>query len=60
MAGDNVLVVQSKVKDYIKGKGCQTSATFIDALSKKVQQLCTEACDRAKANNRATVKDRDA
>lgn len=60
MAGDNILVVQSKVKDYIKGKGCQTSGTFIEALSKKVQQLCAEAVERAKGNNRATVKDRDA
>lgn len=54
------LVVQSKVKDLIKKKGCQTSATFIDALSKRVEQLCNEAVDRAKGNNRATVKDRDA
>lgn len=54
------LVVQSKVKDFIKKKGCQTSATFIDALSTKVEKLCNEAIDRAKANNRSTVKDRDA
>lgn len=54
-----VLVVQSKVKDYIKGKGCQTSGSAIDALSKKVAALCNEAVERAKANGRATVKDRD-
>jgi histone H3/H4 len=58
MAND-VLVVQSKVKEFIKKKGCQTSATAIDALSKKVEQVLGEAIERAKSNNRATVKDRD-
>ena len=53
------LVVQSKVKDFVKAKGLQTSGTAIDALSKKVEQLLTEAIERAKSNNRATVKDRD-
>ena len=56
---EEILVVQSKVKDFIKKKGCQTSATAIDALSKKVEQLLGEAVERAKSNNRATVKDRD-
>lgn len=56
---EEILVVQSKVKEYIKGKGCQTSATAIDALSEKVKQLLNEAIERAKSNNRATVKDRD-
>ncbi|MDO8526689.1 MAG: hypothetical protein Q7T03_03265 [Deltaproteobacteria bacterium] len=56
---EEILVVQSKIKEYIKKKGCQTSATAIDALSKKVEQLLTDAVERAKSNNRATVKDRD-
>ncbi|MDP2599223.1 MAG: hypothetical protein Q8P84_00615 [Deltaproteobacteria bacterium] len=56
---DDILVVQSKVKEFIKGKGCQTSATAIDALSNKVKELLNEAVERAKSNNRATVKDRD-
>lgn len=56
---EEILVVQSKVKEYIKGKGCQTSATAIDALSNKVKNLLNEAVERAKSNNRATVKDRD-
>lgn len=54
-----VLVVQSKVKEYIKGKGCQTSADAIDALSKKVTDLLNDAVERAKSNGRSTVKDRD-
>lgn len=56
---DEILVVQSKIKEYIKGKGCQTAATAIEALSKKVETLLNEAVERAKSNNRATVKDRD-
>ncbi len=54
-----LLVVASKVKDYIKGKGFQTSATALDALSVKVKALLDEATARAKDNGRSTVKDRD-
>ena len=54
-----ILIVQSKVKEFVKGKGCQTSATAIEALSNKVKDLLNEAVERAKSNNRATVKDRD-
>lgn len=56
---EEILVVQSKVKDFIKKKGCQTSATAIDALSQRVEALLNDACERAKSNNRSTVKDRD-
>jgi len=56
---EETLVVQSKIKDYIKGKGLQTSATAIDALSTRVRQLLDDAIERAKSNNRSTVKDRD-
>ena len=53
------LVVTSKVKDYIKAKGCQTSADAVDALSKKVAALLDGAVERVKANGRATVKPYD-
>lgn len=56
---EEILVVQSKVKEFIKNLGCQTSATAIDALSQRVEALLKEACERAKSNNRSTVKDRD-
>ena len=56
---EDILIVQSKVKEFVKGKGCQTSATAIEALSNKVKDLLNEAVERAKSNNRATVKDRD-
>lgn len=55
-----VLVVASKVKGYIRARsGMNTSGTVLDALSAKVKQLCDEAIDRAKADGRKTVMDRD-
>ena len=55
----DVLVVASKVKEYVKGKGCHTSADAIGALSSKVEALLNDATKRAKANRRTTVKDQD-
>lgn len=56
---EDTLVIQSRVKDYVKAKGFQTSAGAVDALSQKVRKLLDEAIERAKSNNRSTVKDRD-
>lgn len=58
MANESV-VVTSKVKDYIKSKGCQTSADAVDALSQKVLLMLDAAIERVKANGRATVKPYD-
>lgn len=51
-----VLVVASKVKDFIKDNDCQTSGELIDELSKKVEALLKDACKRTKENGRVTVK----
>ncbi len=53
------LVVVSKIKDYVKGKGCQTSETAVEALSTAVRELLDKAVLRAKDNGRQTIKDRD-
>jgi len=53
------LVVVSKVKDYVKEQGMQTSETAIEALSNAVRELLDRATARAKDNGRQTVKDRD-
>ena len=53
------LVVVSKVKEYVKEKGCQTSETAVEALSDAVRELLNKAVARAQANGRATIKDRD-
>ena len=55
-----ILVVASKVKKFVKEKtGMSTSAEILELLSKKVEQLCLEAVERAKADGRKTIKSRD-
>ena len=56
----DILVVASKVKAYIKSKaGMNTAASFADALSDKVRQICDEAISNAQAAKRKTVRDTD-
>lgn len=55
-----VLVVASKVKNYIKEKGgMNTSGAVPEELSKRVAALCEKAIENAKADGRKTVMDRD-
>ena len=56
---EETLIVVSKVKDYIKAKGCQTAGDSIPALSKEVQNIINKAIERVKANGRQTVKPQD-
>jgi histone H3/H4 len=55
------LYVKSKVREYIKGKGCNTSSGVLDGdtLNKLIMELLNNAVRRAKGNNRKTVKARD-
>lgn len=56
----DVLVVASKLKDYIKARSeMNTSAGIMDILSDQIRILCDEAIDRARAAGRKTVLDRD-
>jgi hypothetical protein len=55
-----VLVVASKVKKLIKDKsGMNTSGTVMEALSKVIERECSRAIERAQADKRKTVMDRD-
>lgn len=54
-----IMVVVSKVKEYVKSKGMQTSETAVEALSDSLRELLDKAVERAKDNGRQTVKDRD-
>lgn len=54
-----VLVVVSKVKAYIKNKGCNTAAESIDELDKRVKMILDMAVKRTEANGRKTVKAQD-
>jgi len=56
----DILVVASKIKNYIRAKSSlNTSAAVMDILSDKVRLLCDQAIERAKADSRKTVMDRD-
>ena len=57
--GREVLVVTSKVKNYIKSKKCHTSADSISALSESVEKILDAAVKRCTANRRSTVKPQD-
>ena len=54
-----VLVVTSKVKDYIKSLGLQSSGEVVPALSDKIYTILDESAERTKNNNRATVRPHD-
>ena len=56
--GDS-LVVGSKVKDAVKGAGCNMAGSFPDSLSKCTADCVAKACSRAKANGRKTVRPDD-
>jgi len=52
-----MLVVKSKIKDAAGDHN--VSSNFADALDKEVERLVKKACERAAANNRKTVMDKD-
>ncbi len=56
---EDMLVVGSKVKAYIKSKGCHTSSDAFAGLNKKVREILDAAAERCKSNKRSTVKPQD-
>jgi histone H3/H4 len=55
-----VLVVASKLKNYIREKSqMNTSAAVVEVLSNRLRRLCDEAIEKARADGRKTVMDRD-
>lgn len=60
MAEKEVLVIASKVKAYIKKSGdLKCSAAVIEVLSEKVRALCDAAIEKAKADKRKTLLEKD-
>ncbi len=56
----DVLVVVSKLKDYIKARSdMNTSQDVIEILSDQIRLLCDDAIDKARMAGRKTVLDRD-
>ena len=57
---DDILIVASKLKQYIKDKyDLSTSANVMEALSHIVRKEASKACAKARSEGRKTVMDRD-
>ena len=54
-----VLVVASKMKNYVRGKKMNASGDLADATSKCVYEVLDAAIKRAQANGRKTVRATD-
>ncbi len=55
-----ILVVASKLKKHIRSTaGMSTAANVAPALSDIIRSLCAQAIEKAKADKRKTVMDRD-
>ena len=60
MSDNEVLVVASKVKNYIKDNGeMKTSSSVLKVLSDRIRSLCQQAIENARNDGRKTVLDRD-
>ena len=60
MSDSEVMVVVSKLKSYIRGKSeMNTAGNVAPKLSLIVRRLCDQAIEKAKADGRKTVMDRD-
>jgi histone H3/H4 len=56
----DIMVVASKVKKFVREKaGFNTSAEILEVLSRKVEKICLDGIEKAKADGRKTVKARD-
>ena len=51
-----MVLVTSRLKEVVKGKGMRSAGAFIDALNDKVIAMIEQATEHAKAEGRATVK----
>jgi len=59
LSDKDILVVGSKVKNYMREKNVKTSGELVEALSAKVYQLLDAAVERAQMNKRSTVRPYD-
>lgn len=53
------LVVQSKIKEAVKGLELRMDSTLPDALNAKIDALLRDAAKRAKENGRGTLRPYD-
>ena len=60
MADDEILIVGSKLRKYVKEKASMNTAGNVpEVLSRKVRELVDQAIENAKNDKRKTLKDRD-
>ena len=55
----DIMVVASKVREYLKTQGVKMSGDLPEALNKAVMTHLEKAASRAKGNKRSTVKPHD-
>ncbi|MBW3658842.1 MAG: DUF1931 domain-containing protein [Actinobacteria bacterium] len=53
------VVVQSKLKEAVKGLELRMDGNLPDALNEKVHQILRDASKRAKENGRSTLRPHD-
>jgi hypothetical protein len=53
------LIVQSKVKEAVKGLDLRMDSSLPDALNEKLGAMLEEAANRAKENGRGTLRPYD-
>ncbi|MTV24279.1 DUF1931 domain-containing protein [Nitriliruptoraceae bacterium ZYF776] len=53
------LVVNSKLKEAVKGLDLRMDSSLGDALNEKIAGILKDAAERAKANNRGTLRPHD-
>ena len=58
-AASDMLVVGSKVREYIKSKGLMCSSEVLGEVNRCVYACLDRAADRAKENGRKTLQARD-
>ena len=54
-----ILVVGSKVKDYVRSKGLMASGDLLEAISNEVHDIIDRAASRTEANRRSTMRPQD-
>ncbi len=54
-----MMLVQSKVKDFVKGHEMQSAGDLVEALNEQVAVFLERAVARAKANDRKTLRPGD-
>lgn len=54
-----MLVVGSKVKEYVRSKGLMASGDLLEAVSDCVHDMIDRASDRVSSNKRSTMRPHD-